>query len=47
MCNSYVDGLATWAPSDQESYERRADMIVDPGYMALNCSLAAGSDAPS
>jgi uncharacterized peroxidase-related enzyme len=47
MCNRYVDGLATWAPTDQESYEGRADMIVEHGYMALNASLAAGSDAPS
>jgi len=45
MCNRYVDGLATWAPTDQESYERRADMIVEHGYMALNAALGAGSSA--
>jgi uncharacterized peroxidase-related enzyme len=39
MYNRYVDGLATWAPDDEESYERRADMIVEHGYMALNASL--------
>jgi uncharacterized peroxidase-related enzyme len=42
MYNRYVDGLATWAPDDQESYERRADMIVEKGYMALNAALQAG-----
>jgi len=39
MYNRYVDGLATWAPDDLESYERRADMIVEHGYMALNAAL--------
>ncbi len=47
MCNRYVDGLATWAPTDQESYERRADMIVEHGYVALNAALAAGTPPPT
>lgn len=36
MYNRYVDGLATFAPSDDKFYEDRAKMIANIGYMKLN-----------
>ncbi len=35
MFNRYVDGLATWAPEDPESYRERAKGIVRDGYVEL------------
>ena len=32
LCNRYVDGLATWTPSDPDFYRQRAKVIVDNGY---------------
>ncbi len=32
MFNRYVDGLGTWAPSDQQIYKDRAPWIVEGGY---------------
>jgi len=32
LCNRYVDGLATWTPSDPDFYRQRAKTIVDNGY---------------
>jgi uncharacterized peroxidase-related enzyme len=32
MYNRYVDGLATWAPDDQNVYRQMADRIVTSGY---------------
>jgi len=32
MFNRYVDGLATTAPTDMDSYPLRAKQIVDNGY---------------
>lgn len=32
MFNRYVDGLATVAPSDMDSYPKRAQQIVEKGY---------------
>jgi uncharacterized peroxidase-related enzyme len=34
MFNRYVDGLATWAPTDPAAYEAMADRIVNEGYLA-------------
>jgi uncharacterized peroxidase-related enzyme len=34
MFNRYVDGLATVAPADPQSYRERAQMIVERGYAA-------------
>jgi uncharacterized peroxidase-related enzyme len=36
MFNRYVDGLATWAPQDQNWYRQRAAKIATEGYVALN-----------
>jgi uncharacterized peroxidase-related enzyme len=35
MCNRYVDGLGTWAPSDPTIYRARAAEIVERGYSAV------------
>jgi uncharacterized peroxidase-related enzyme len=32
LCNRYVDGLATWTPSDPEFYRQRARVIAENGY---------------
>jgi uncharacterized peroxidase-related enzyme len=34
MYNRYVDGLATWAPRDQEAYDAMGQRIVEHGYLA-------------
>jgi uncharacterized peroxidase-related enzyme len=34
MYNRYVDGLATWAPTDPGAYETIGRRIVDHGYLA-------------
>ncbi|MFD2472396.1 carboxymuconolactone decarboxylase family protein [Amycolatopsis silviterrae] len=36
MFNRYVDGLATFAPSDPASYANQARNIVDHGYLAVS-----------
>jgi len=33
MFNRYVDGLATWAPTDQAAYEANGERIVANGYV--------------
>ena len=40
LCNRYVDGLATWTPSDPAFYRERAKVIVDNGY-TLATTLSA------
>ena len=39
MYNRYVDGLATWAPTDQGAYDEMGSRIVERGYLA---PVAAG-----
>ena len=39
MFNRYVDGLATWAPDDQEMYRQRAVLVCENGYSAVNPTL--------
>ncbi|MDQ1520231.1 MAG: hypothetical protein QOI55_1304 [Actinomycetota bacterium] len=34
MYNRYVDGLGTWAPTEQADYDAAAALIVDHGYIA-------------
>ncbi|MBV8894963.1 MAG: peroxidase-related enzyme [Acidobacteriaceae bacterium] len=41
MCNRYVDGLATWAPSDAEFYRDRAAKIAAEGYAANTIAALA------
>lgn len=33
MCNRYVDGLATWAPQDADTYRQRAAAVAHDGYV--------------
>ena len=33
MCNRYVDGLATWAPHDADTYRQRAAGVARDGYV--------------
>ena len=40
LCNRYVDGLATWAPTDPEFYRERAAHLAAVGY-----SVAVAEDA--
>jgi uncharacterized peroxidase-related enzyme len=35
MYNRYVDGLATWAPKDEESYKARAATVAQNGYNGI------------
>ena len=35
MYNRYVDGLATWSPTDPEIYDEMSDRIVEQGYMRV------------
>ena len=36
MFNRYVDGLATWAPTDREIYVQRAKVRAEEGYINLD-----------
>ncbi|HET8646786.1 MAG TPA: peroxidase-related enzyme, partial [Vicinamibacteria bacterium] len=40
MFNRYVDGLATWTPTDLDSYRERAAGIAEHGYGGLPARLA-------
>ena len=35
MFNRYVDGLATWTPTDPASYRERAAVVARDGYAAV------------
>jgi uncharacterized peroxidase-related enzyme len=41
MCNRYVDGLGTWAPSDPDTYRASAAEIVEHGYSSVTESAVA------
>jgi uncharacterized peroxidase-related enzyme len=36
MYNRYVDGLATWAPTDPEFYRQRGEYLARHGYSSLD-----------
>lgn len=40
MCNRYVDGLATWAPTDMNIYRARAAEIVEHGYVGVTAAAS-------
>ena len=46
MCNRYVDGLATWAPTDMNIYRARAAEIVEHGYVAVTAGASAQVSNP-
>jgi uncharacterized peroxidase-related enzyme len=43
LYNRYVDGLATWAPADQDSYRARGADVGEYGYMKFPNSLKAAN----
>jgi uncharacterized peroxidase-related enzyme len=43
MYNRYVDGLATWAPRDQERYRESGKRIAEQGYIHSTDHLKAGA----
>jgi uncharacterized peroxidase-related enzyme len=40
MYNRYVDGLATWAPTDPELYRENGKRLADHGYITSTAKLA-------
>jgi uncharacterized peroxidase-related enzyme len=47
MCNRYVDGLATWAPPDPDTYRQRAAAVAKDGYVkAMQAYVQASHAAP-
>jgi uncharacterized peroxidase-related enzyme len=40
MYNRYVDGLATWAPTDPEMYRENGKRLADHGYVVSTARLA-------
>jgi len=44
MYNRYVDGLATWAPRDQERYRESGKRLAEQGYVHSTDQLRAGSE---
>jgi uncharacterized peroxidase-related enzyme len=40
MYNRYVDGLATWAPSDPQGYRERAAVVAQDGYLRAPLGLS-------
>jgi uncharacterized peroxidase-related enzyme len=36
LCNRYVDGLATWTPTDPDFYRQRAAIVAEHGYVAAS-----------
>ena len=45
MFNRYVDGLATWAPTDPASYRARAGQIAKSGYATIPTDVGAARAA--
>jgi alkylhydroperoxidase/carboxymuconolactone decarboxylase family protein YurZ len=43
MYNRYVDGLATWAPTEPEVYRANGKRLAEQGYVASTEHLAAGA----
>jgi uncharacterized peroxidase-related enzyme len=41
MYNRYVDGLATWAPSDANMYRENGKRLAEVGYVASTAQLSA------
>jgi uncharacterized peroxidase-related enzyme len=45
MFNRYVDGLATWAPHEPESYRARASTIAARGYTGIPTDVSSARAA--
>jgi uncharacterized peroxidase-related enzyme len=44
MFNRYVDGLATWAPTDPQLYRENGKRLVEYGYVQTTASLLARAE---
>jgi uncharacterized peroxidase-related enzyme len=44
MYNRYVDGLATWAPTDPVMYRENGKRLAEKGYIETTDDLLAGAD---
>jgi uncharacterized peroxidase-related enzyme len=44
MYNRYVDGLATWAPTDPALYRENGKRLAEKGYVHSTDGLLAGAD---
>jgi uncharacterized peroxidase-related enzyme len=47
MYNRYVDGLATWSPTDMAGFRERAAQVARDGYLAALANLAAAEATAS
>ncbi|MEO8660670.1 MAG: carboxymuconolactone decarboxylase, partial [Bryobacteraceae bacterium] len=47
MFNRYVDGLATWAPTDPDVYRQRAGRLAEMGYRKSTEGILAATAAGS
>jgi len=45
MYNRYVDGLATWAPSDPEAYAEMGKRMAEQGYAARFAQVVGAAKA--
>jgi uncharacterized peroxidase-related enzyme len=45
MYNRYVDGMATWAPTDPAGYRERASFVAQNGYLGIPGAVAKPSSA--
>jgi hypothetical protein len=44
MFNRYVDGLATWAPTDPQMYRENGRRLVEDGYVQTTASALARAE---
>jgi uncharacterized peroxidase-related enzyme len=44
MYNRYVDGLATWAPTDPALYRENGKRLAEKGYLASTEAMLAGAE---
>jgi uncharacterized peroxidase-related enzyme len=44
MLNRYVDGLATWAPTDPQLYRENGKRLVEDGYVQATASLLTDAE---
>lgn len=47
MYNRYVDGLATWAPSDPAGYRERAALVAQDGYLRAPLGIGVPASGTS
>jgi hypothetical protein len=47
MYNRYVDGLATWTPTDPHAYDEMGRRIVERGYLAPPNTTASRLSTPT